>query len=187
MKRKLLLITLLFLLTTSLFSQVHSEKNSQITFKEFFYKFYSEFIKVDFTYSQYINSEIGFYCISNPGSLIFLDKCSGTERGEFYSNMSLENVKLSFQKPVGNKVEGYPGFSDGFYAYPILQEDLPQGWVFTGEDQIPAKIIIPSLITDYIIYKVDIIETEELNKTLYCILVNNKWYLLAEDISDAGI
>lgn len=114
MKRKLLLITLLFLLTTSLFSQVQSEKNSQITFKEFFYKFYSEFIKVDFTYSQYINSEIGFYCISNPGSLIFLDKCSGTERGEFYSNMSLENVKLSFQKPVGNKVEGYPGFSDGF-------------------------------------------------------------------------
>lgn len=172
MKRKLLLITLLFLLTTSLFSQVQSEKNSQITFKEFFYKFYSEFIKVDFTYSQYINSEIGFYCISNPGSLIFLDKCSGTERGEFYSNMSLENVKLSFQKPVGNKVEGYPGFSDGFYAYPILQEDLPQGWVFTGEDQIPAKIIIPSLITDYIIYKVDIIETEELNKTLYCLEQN---------------
>lgn len=46
MKRKLLLITLFFLLTTSLFSQVQSEKNSQITFKEFFYKFYSEFIKV---------------------------------------------------------------------------------------------------------------------------------------------
>ena len=118
MKRKLLLITLLFLLTTSLFSQVQSEKNSQITFKEFFYKFYSEFIKVDFTYSQYINSEIGFYCISNPGSLIFLDKCSGTERGEFYSNMSLENVKLSFQKPVGNTAFPFLPRQDHFRLVP---------------------------------------------------------------------
>lgn len=98
MKRKLLLITLLFLLTTSLFSQVQSEKNSQITFKEFFYKFYSEFIKVDFTYSQYINSEIGFYCISNPGSLIFLDKCSGTERGGILFQYVTGKCQIEFPK-----------------------------------------------------------------------------------------
>jgi hypothetical protein len=146
-----------------------------------FGSFFQTFIE-SANFDAYVHKELGVHISKNPGAVCAVKK---SQKAEIMQDLKKIPIKNMFdRKPKGDFCQGYPGEANGFYYTEINKDDLPS--YYDESTNADKKLTLPSNITYQKFEKVNVIIKESFHADLYFVLIDSKWYLIAQNFCDCS-
>lgn len=168
-------------------NSVSDQKNKQDSIEKLqkealsFGAFFQTFIG-SANYEAYINKDLGVYVSKNPGAVCVATK---SQKAETINELKEIPIKNMFgRKPKGDFCQGYAGEQNGFYYTEITKDELPS--YYDKSTNADKKLNLPGNIIYQKFERVNVIKSESFYVDLYFVLIDSKWYLIAQNFCDCS-
>ena len=146
-----------------------------------FPSFFQTFIETG-NYDLNVHKDLGVYILKNPGAVCTAIKSQKAETIKDLKEIPIKNI--FGKKPKGDFCQGYPGEANGFYYTEITKDELPS--YYDKSTNADKKLSLPANISCQKFEKVNVIKNETFYVDLYFVLIDSKWYLIAQNFCDCS-